>query len=62
MAGEIVLSRCPRCGARGVKQYEPLVVDGYPRDVPYCGKCGKNYPTEPPARTDNVRIFERSER
>jgi uncharacterized protein with PIN domain len=42
----IELSRCPFCGARGVKQYEPLVVDGLPRDVPYCGKCGRNYPVE----------------
>lgn len=41
---EPVPSRCPYCGARGVKQYEPLVVDGLPRDVPYCGKCGRNYP------------------
>lgn len=61
MAREIVLSRCPRCGARGVKLFEPLIVDGFPRDVPYCGICGRNYP-EPPVRPDHVTSFERGER
>lgn len=42
-------SRCPRCGARGVKQYQPIVLDGVPTDRPYCGVCGKNYPEDPPA-------------
>jgi len=57
MAREMELSKCPRCGARGVKQFEPLVVDGYPRDVPYCGKCGRNYPEPPADRNGNVAQF-----
>lgn len=51
------LSRCPFCGARGVKLYEPLRFDGHDVDVPYCGKCGKNYPSEsrrPEDPPDNV--------
>lgn len=61
MAPIPVPSVCPFCKARGVMQFEPLVVDGIPRDVPYCGKCGRNYPTEkPPA--DNVTPFQRSDR
>ena len=59
MASEIVLSRCPRCGARGVKQFEPLVIDGMPRDVPYCGVCGKNYPDPPEPPRNNVQPFHR---
>lgn len=61
MTQERELSRCPRCGARGVKQFEPLIVDGYPRDVPYCGKCGKNYPPERQSSRDNVSRFDRSD-
>jgi hypothetical protein len=38
------LSRCPHCGARGVQCVEPLIKDGHNCDVPYCGKCGRNYP------------------
>lgn len=52
------LSRCPHCRARGVKLYEPLRHDGYDCDVPYCGQCGRNYPSEttaPTAPRDNVR-------
>lgn len=40
------LSRCPFCGALGVKLFEPLTMDGHQADVPYCGKCGKNYPAD----------------
>lgn len=53
------LSRCPFCRARGVKQYEPLVIDGMPRDVPYCGVCGKNYPDDPAPPRTNVQPFQR---
>lgn len=57
------LSRCPFCRARGVKNFDPLVVDGLPRDVPYCGVCGKNYPDDKPAPPrDNVTAFERGDR
>lgn len=44
----VELSRCPWCGARGVKQFDPIVLDGVPTDRPYCGKCGRNYPSDPP--------------
>lgn len=44
MAPQIELSRCPYCGARGVKQYAPIILDGVPVDRPYCGRCGRNYP------------------
>lgn len=56
------LSRCPFCKAKGVKQFEPLVVDGIPRDVPYCGVCGRNYPEEQQPPRNNVTAFERSDR
>lgn len=46
MAAKREPSRCPHCGAVGVKQWEPFVKDGYATDVPYCGRCGKNYPPE----------------
>lgn len=48
------LSRCPRCGARGVKCFEPLTRDGYQVDVPYCGKCGKNWPPDPQTAREKV--------
>lgn len=56
------LSRCPHCGARGVKLFEPLIMDGHQADEPYCGQCGKNYPPdpEPPAPPrDNVTPIDR---
>lgn len=62
MPRDVVLSRCPRCGARGVKLFDPLVVDGLPRDVPYCGQCGRNYPDETQKPPTNVTPFERSDR
>jgi uncharacterized protein (DUF983 family) len=51
------LSRCPHCGARGVKLFEPLRHDGYDVDVPYCGHCGKNYPPERPDPPPSVTPF-----
>jgi hypothetical protein len=38
------LSRCPHCGAVGVKIYDPITIDTQPVDAPYCGQCGKNWP------------------
>jgi uncharacterized protein (DUF983 family) len=54
------LSRCPRCGARGVKLFASLFSDGLECDVPYCGNCGKNYPSErpPDPPRDNVTPIE----
>ena len=54
------VSRCPHCGAKGVKLVEPLMKDGYDTDRPYCGACGKNYPVEhePEPTRDNVTSFE----
>lgn len=46
-------SRCPFCGARGVKCFAPLTVDTVQVDVPYCGHCGKNYP-RPRGLRDNI--------
>lgn len=40
-------SKCPHCGAKGVKQFSPLIKDGFMTDHPYCGVCGKNWPPEP---------------
>lgn len=38
------MSRCPHCGARGVKLTDVVVTDGYTIVTDYCGKCGKNHP------------------
>lgn len=46
--GELAKSRCPNCGARGVKMLDPLVMDGHDCDKPYCGQCGKNWPDDVP--------------
>lgn len=56
------MSRCPHCGARGVKLLEPLIKDGYNTDQPYCGACGKNWPMppdEPNEPRDNVTRIDR---
>lgn len=52
------LSTCPHCGARGVKEFQPLTKDGYQCDVPYCGICGKNWPDNP----EPIRIVRPTER
>lgn len=49
-------SKCPHCGAKGVKQFQPLTKDGYQCDVPYCGICGKNYPAEKPPSEPVTKI------
>lgn len=47
MAHLLELSKCPRCGARGVKIADRWEKDGVTFEWPYCGVCGKNWP-EPP--------------
>lgn len=39
-------SRCPHCGARGVRCEDRRWMDGLEFSWPYCGKCGRNYPTK----------------
>lgn len=37
-------SRCPFCGARGVKIADRPVIDGVTFRFDYCGHCGRNSP------------------
>lgn len=62
MRNEPPASRCPRCGAQGVKQFEPLMLDGHNCDVPYCGKCGRNWPPEPQTPREKVLDFQKGDR
>ena len=45
------MSRCPFCGARGVKLADELSVNGVAFRFDYCGRCGKNWP---PALSEQV--------
>lgn len=38
------VSRCPKCGARGVRIADRRILDGVPLVFDYCGRCGKNWP------------------
>jgi hypothetical protein len=38
------MSRCPFCGARGVKLRDELTLNGVGFRFDYCGRCGKNWP------------------
>lgn len=45
------MSRCPFCGARGVKLADELTLNGVAFRFDYCGRCGKNWP---PALSEQV--------
>lgn len=45
------MSRCPFCGARGVKIADELSLNGVVFRFDYCGRCGKNWP---PALSEQV--------
>ena len=45
------MSRCPFCGARGVKIADELSLNGVAFRFDYCGRCGKNWP---PALSEQV--------
>lgn len=50
-------SKCPHCGARGVKIADEISRDGVSFRFDYCGVCGKNYPrneADAPRRSGNV--------
>lgn len=40
------LSRCPHCGARGVRIADSHISDGCTLVFDYCGQCGKNWPLD----------------
>jgi hypothetical protein len=44
---------------RGVKQVVPIMLDAQNVDVPYCGKCGRNYPRESPTPREKVTSIHR---
>ena len=46
------MSRCPFCGARGVKLRDELTLNGMPFRFDYCGRCGKNWPEALSAEVD----------
>jgi len=50
----MTLSRCPFCGARGVRMADRRIVDGVPLQFDYCGKCGKNWPPHDRGKPDRV--------
>ena len=51
------LSRCPHCGARGVKVADDRKFDGVKVGVDYCGQCGRNWPPEAPTPRQKVVTF-----
>ena len=40
------MSRCPHCGARGVKLRDDLELGSTVVGRDYCGRCGKNWPKD----------------
>lgn len=56
------VSKCPNCGARGVKIHQPLTKDGLDCDVAYCGICGKNHPPDPQTPREKVLDFQKGDR
>lgn len=48
------LTKCPHCGARGVKIADRRIRDGFAIVADYCGKCGKNWPRGSNVMPDHI--------